>query len=87
MEASRSLTSLIIELLENLADDLAYTLQRLDVLLCPVKLLLQLLDFYSQVLQLRFPLSRFDKLRSVRVEGGLALIFGCHDRGSVRGEF
>lgn len=74
------LTSLLIQLLQDFANDLSNALQRLDVFFCAVKLFLQVLDLYSQILQLGLPLAGFDELRPVRVEGGLALFFRRHGR-------
>jgi hypothetical protein len=54
-------TPLIIQLFEHLADDLPDALQRLDVLLRLVKLLLQVLDLEPQRLQLGLPFARLEQ--------------------------
>lgn len=67
-------TSLLVKLFEDFADNLANTLQRLDVLFGLVKLLLQSLYLQSQVLEFRLPLPRLDQLLLERGEGVLALL-------------
>lgn len=81
-EAPRAmLTSLLVQLLQDFADDLSHALQSLNVVFCAIKLPCQVLDLYPQVLQLGLPLARLDELRSVRVEGRLALFLRRHGRG------
>lgn len=73
------LTSLFIELLQHLADNLSDALQSLDILLRTVEIFLQALDLQAQVLELGLPLAGLDELGTVRVKGGLALLFRRHD--------
>lgn len=59
-----SLTSLIIELLQYLADNLSDTLQRFDIFFSLVKLFLELLYLHPNGLQLCIPFSVLQKLSS-----------------------
>ena len=72
------LTPLVVQLLEDLADDLANALQRLDALLGLVVLLLQALDIQAQRLQLRLPFPRLDELGTERLQGMFAFLVGSH---------
>jgi len=55
------LTSLLIQLLQDLPDDLADALQRLDVFLRDIILLLQVPDAHAQRLELGFPFSQLQQ--------------------------
>jgi hypothetical protein len=49
---ARALTALLVQLPQHLADDLPHALQRLEVVLCLVVLLLELLDGVPQAADL-----------------------------------
>lgn len=83
------LTSLIGELLEDLTNNLAHALQRLDGVLCALVFLLKLSDLQTHLLELRFELARLEKLSAVLGKHALPLLVGCHDDrlGSFVGGF
>jgi len=51
-------TSLLIQLLQDLTDDLSHALQRLDVVLGNIEVMLQASDLLPQRLELRLPFPR-----------------------------
>ena len=59
---SRHVTSLVVQLLEDLANNLANTLQRLDIVLGLIKIFLQALNLQPQGLQFCLPFARLDQL-------------------------
>lgn len=73
------LTSLLIQLLQHLSNDLSHTLQSFDILLCLIKVLDETLDLLPETLELCFPFPRLDELGTEVLESVLPLLVGSHD--------
>lgn len=78
-KCTRQLTSLLIQLLQHLANDLSHALQSLDVVLCLIEILDETLDLLPEALELRFPLPRLNEFGAEVLEGVVPLLVGSHD--------